>query len=134
MVLTLAALRFSPPVLTCGDRPAVAYTPERPWIDVTLRVREDETIIRIKGEASFGQARILEGRLLILCAHRPKHVTLDLSGVTFISARCIGVLAQFRRHVVRMGGRVRLAPKLPPLVRELLDAVRLTKLFDSDMP
>jgi anti-anti-sigma factor len=100
---------------------------------VAVRVRDGETVIQIKGEASFAHAPALESRLQNLSARCPRRVTLDLSSVTFISARGIGALTQFRRRVVHTGGRVRLASTLQPPVRELLEVVRLIELFETSV-
>jgi anti-anti-sigma regulatory factor len=87
-------------------------------------------VLRVKGEARDECAgALLDG--LLGPGPRPEVVTLDLSELRSISPLSLGVLAAFRRTVVRTGGRVRLAGVLQPVVKESL--VR-AELFDRSRP
>jgi anti-anti-sigma regulatory factor len=90
----------------------------------------DGRVIRVKGEARAECAgALLDG--LLASGPRPEVVTLDLSELCSISPLALGVLAAYRRIVVRTGGRVRLAGVLQPAVKE---SVVWAELFDLSRP
>jgi anti-anti-sigma factor len=92
---------------------------------------DGELFIRVRGEAGFREARVLEAGLRQPAAARPPRVTLDLTNLRFLSSLAMGVLVAFRRGVVRAGGQVRLAPDMHPAVREALDRAGLADLFET---
>jgi anti-anti-sigma factor len=100
-----------------------------PQVEVEVSEAPGQMVVRVAGEASFELAGDLEGVLLRLSLRRPPRVTLDLSGLTFVSSLAMGVLVAFRRGVVRAGGRVRLAAALQRPVRESLERAGLLTLF-----
>jgi anti-anti-sigma factor len=91
----------------------------------------DGMVIRVKGEARVECAGALLDGLLAPAARRPAVVTLDLSELRSISCLALGVLAAYRRSVVRTGGRVRLAGVLQPAVKESLVRAELFDLFET---
>jgi anti-anti-sigma factor len=86
-------------------------------------------VVRIAGDASVATAGRLQLALAGVAARRPALVVLDLADLLYLSGLAMGELVDFRRRVVRAGGRVRLAA-VPPRVREALHAVGLTELFE----
>jgi anti-anti-sigma factor len=100
-------------------------------VELSINETPAEVIVRVAGEVRLGQVDELAAALLCLSARRPALVTLDLSGLSFISSLAMGVLVTFRRGVVRAGGRVRLADTLQGSVREALVRAELLALFDS---
>ena len=102
-----------------------------PQIEVEVSETPEQMVVRIAGEASFGLAGDLKGVLLSLSLRRPALVTLDLSGLHFVSSLAMGALVAFHRVVVRAGGRVRLAAALQRPVRESLERAELLTLFGS---
>jgi anti-anti-sigma regulatory factor len=90
----------------------------------------DGMVIRIKGEARAECAgALLDG--LLAPGRRPAVVTLDLSALRSVSRLALGVLAAYRRSVVRTGGRVRLAGVLQPVVSESLGRAGLFDLIET---
>jgi anti-anti-sigma factor len=87
-------------------------------------------VIRIEGDATVESTGALLAGLLAPSACRPPTVTLDLSELRSISCLAMGVLAGYRRGVVRTGGRVRLAEDLQPAVREAFERAELFSLFE----
>ncbi|HKB38358.1 MAG TPA: STAS domain-containing protein, partial [Gemmataceae bacterium] len=83
-----------------------------PRIEVAVTEAPGEVVVRVAGKGCVGQADALAAGLLGLSARRPALVTLDLSGLSFISSLAMGTLVSFHRGVVRAGGRVRLAAGL----------------------
>ena len=100
-----------------------------PQIEVEVSETPEQMVVRIAGEASFRLAGDLEVVLLRLSLRRPPLVTLDLSGLHFVSSLAMGALVAFHRGVVRAGGRVRLAAALQWPVRECLERAGLLILF-----
>jgi anti-anti-sigma factor len=102
-----------------------------PAIDVAVSQTSDDTVIRVKGEAGVGTAGALLDGLLASAACRSAVVTLDLSELRSISSLAMGVLAAYRRGVLRAGGRVRLAEGLQPAVKAALARAELLELFET---
>jgi anti-anti-sigma regulatory factor len=100
-----------------------------PGLEVTASETADGMVIGVKGVAGTDQSGALLSSLLAPSARRPAAVTLDLSGLSFISSLAMSVLTAYRRGVVRAGGRVVLAGGLQPAVREALDRAELMGLF-----
>ena len=99
-------------------------------IDVCINETPTEAIVRIAGEASIERVDHLAARMLYLYARKPRLVTLDLSGLSCISALAMGALVRFRHAIVRAGGRVRLVRRLQESVRDSLVRAELLTLFD----
>jgi anti-anti-sigma regulatory factor len=91
----------------------------------------DGTVIRVKGEAQDECAGALLDGLLAPAARLAAVATLDLSELRSISWLAMGVLAAYRRSVVRAGGRVRLAEAMLPAVQESLVQAKLFDLFET---
>jgi anti-anti-sigma factor len=108
------------------DRPSPAFRLAVEVVDAAEGV-----VVRLRGEAGVAEARALEACLLPLVARRPARVTFDLAGLVLLSSLAMGVLVSCRRAVVRAGGRVCLAPDVPPAVRAALDRAALTGLFNA---
>jgi anti-anti-sigma factor len=103
----------------------------KPAVEVAVSQISDDLVIRVKGEARVECAGALLAGLLAPAARRPALVTLDLSELRWISSLAMGVLAAYRRGVVRTGGRVRLAKQVQPVVREALARAGLFDLFET---
>src|SRR5262245_51635280 len=116
------AKRVSPAAAIPVVPSAITRAPRAAAPDLVLQMSVTRTdtdlIIRVKGDARFDCARALSDGLLAPAACRSGRVTLDLSELHSISSLAMGVLVGFRRGVVRMGGRVRLADGLQRAVRE----------------
>jgi anti-anti-sigma factor len=86
--------------------------------------------VHLAGEAGVKQTGDLEAALLRISARRPRLVTLDLSGLKFISCLAMSVLVTFRYGAVRTGSKVRMAAPLRESVRQALQRCGLLALFD----
>jgi anti-anti-sigma regulatory factor len=105
-----------------------APRPSAAAVQVEVSQTADGRVIRVKGEARAECAGVLlEG--LLVPEGRAAVVILDLSELHSISSIAVGVLAAYRRSVVRTGGRIRLTGVLQPTVKESL--VR-AEVFDPD--
>jgi anti-anti-sigma factor len=73
---------------------------------------------------------LLDG--LLAHGRRPGVVILDLSELHFISLMAVGILAAYRRSVVRTGGRLRLTRVMQPAVKEALARAGLRACADDE--
>lgn len=109
--------------------PARERTPGMARIELSIEETPTEVVVRVAGEAGLQQTQELTMALLGLSARRPARVTLDLSGLSFVSSRAVRILVAFRRGVVRAGGRMRLAATLQEPVRAALGRAELLMLL-----
>src|SRR5262249_18591838 len=91
-----------------ASSPAPEGAARAPGIGVGAREAPGGVVVRLAGEAPVSRAGELARVLFGLTAYRPPLVTLALDGLKSVSCLALGVLADFRRGVVRAGGRVRL--------------------------
>jgi anti-anti-sigma factor len=113
----------------CAPSPALEGTGRVARLEVRVSEAPEEVVVRIAGEATVQLADELPRVLLGLTACRPPLVTLVLDGLNSVSCLALAALVDFRRGVVRAGGRVRLAPALRGPVRESLERTGLLELF-----
>jgi anti-anti-sigma factor len=99
-------------------------------VEVAVSQTDDGMVLRVKGEIGPECAGALLNGLLA-AGRRPAVVTLDLSEVRAVCGLALGVLAAYRRSVVRAGGRVRLAGALQPAVSESLGRTELLDLMQT---
>jgi anti-anti-sigma regulatory factor len=127
MLASLFAGWFARPAEYAAPR---APRPSAAAVQVEVSRAADGMVIRVKGEARAECAgALLDG--LLAPARRPAVVTLDLSELRSVSRLALGVLAAYRRSVVRTGGRVRLAGVLQPAVNESPVRAELFDLFET---
>jgi anti-anti-sigma factor len=88
----------------------------------------NEVLIRLRGEAGYLEAAILDAALMPVRARRPALVTFDLSELRFLSSLALGLLVGCHRSAARTGGRVRLIG-LRPAVREVIERTGLAMLL-----
>jgi anti-anti-sigma regulatory factor len=127
MLASLLAGWFARPAECAAPR---APRPSAAAVQVEVSRTADAMVIRVKGEARAECAgALLDG--LLAPGRRPAVVTLDLSELRSVSWLALGVLAAYRRCVVRTGGRVGLAGVLQPAVKESLVRAKLFDLFET---
>lgn len=88
----------------------------------------DAVLLALKGEAGFRETAVLQAHLTAILARKPLLVVLDLAELRFIASMALGMLVEFRRAVLRFGGRLRLVD-LRPHVAEVFRRARLDDLF-----
>src|SRR5262249_53379281 len=86
-------------------------------------------VVRLVGEGNYLAAESLQRSLTGLTVRRPSLVVFDLSELSFVASLMLGVLINFRRGLVRNGGRGVL-PSLQPNVFEVLQAAGLHEVFE----
>jgi anti-anti-sigma factor len=96
--------------------------------DFSVEALSETVVVRLAGNIGLRESGQLQRDLTPVTARRPRLVVLDLENVTSLSTLALGVLFEFRRGIVRVGGRVRLA-RVPTCVAEIFRVTGLDDLF-----
>jgi anti-sigma B factor antagonist len=86
-------------------------------------------IVRVNGDAGLANVSRLEAELTHIAAEQLPLVVVDLSDLTFIASRGMGVLMGFHRRMELQKGKVRIVSP-PSRVRDALEISRLHTVFD----
>jgi anti-anti-sigma factor len=95
-----------------------------------IEERGDALVAHLTGEASLATIDEMDRALEGLYAHEPKHLVLDLSGLTFISSHAMGQLVSLRQRVVEGNRGWVKAAGLNGHLRGAFHYARLDELFD----
>jgi anti-anti-sigma factor len=93
---------------------------------VDARLRDDELVLAVRGEADMSTAPALAHALGDVSAESHRRVVLDLEALEFIDGRCLGMVISTRDALVATGADLVLRHPSPLVVR-LLD------IFDCDI-
>jgi len=88
----------------------------------------DVCIARLRGRIAEREAALLEEELLAAVEDGATSVVVDLSDVPMIASAGLGALMMAHKQCRAKGGSVRLVGP-QPLVRQVLEITKLTKLF-----
>jgi len=97
-------------------------------LTVSKEARGAALIVKLAGDAGVANAEQLSRELTRIQAGRPKHVVLDLSGLTFISSLSMGELVQFARGIASDQGKLA-AAGLTEGVKTAFDRARLHEVI-----
>ena len=96
---------------------------------VFVTTQSDRTIITLTGEVDHHGARAMMAQVEDAIASRlPMHLTLDLSGVTFMDSSGIALLLRTHRQLSRHGGKLRVT-SIPVQARRVLDAAGVGRII-----
>ncbi len=99
---------------------------------ITVTRSGDGAVIALSGEIDHHGAKTMIGQIEETVADRlPIHLTLDLSGVTFMDSSGIAVLLQTQRSMERLGGTLRVV-SIPAQARRVLDAAGVGRLVSLE--
>jgi len=99
---------------------------------ISVQSRGCDTVITLSGEIDHHGARAMMARLEDAVASLlPMHLTLDLSGVTFMDSSGIAVLLRAHRQVSRHGGTLRVV-SIPTQARKVLDAAGVGRIINLE--
>jgi anti-sigma B factor antagonist len=88
-------------------------------------------ILPLEGEIDLHVSSRLERSLASMIKKRPRHVVVDLSGVTFIDSSGLAVLIHAMQDVEKYGGKLTLAG-IKDNVRLIFEMARLDQVFLID--
>ena len=95
---------------------------------IVVERRGDSVAVRIHGRVTEREASRIEQDLLALVAEGAVKIAIDVSDVPLITSAGLGALMVVHKESKAGGGRVRLVGA-QPLVRQILETTKLTKLF-----
>ena len=96
---------------------------------ITLQTQPGSLTAVLSGEIDHHGARAIMTQLEEAVArYLPKHLTLDLSGVTFMDSSGIALLLRAHRHLSGFGGTLRVT-HIPTQPRRVLDAAGVGRLI-----
>ena len=87
------------------------------------------TVVRISGSAGMVEADLIREKIESVATEPAQRIVLDLSELEFISSPGLGAIVSARNQVQAGGGRIVLANPTPA-VRKILEATRLSTLFE----
>ena len=95
--------------------------------DIAMERRGDICIVRPRGRIAEREALLLEKEFLAAIEDGAKSVVVDLSDVPMIASAGLGALMVAHKQCRSGGGVCLVDPQ--PLVRQVLEITKLTKLF-----
>lgn len=96
---------------------------------VTVTGKDREMVARISGEVDHHRAREIMGALdQEISTRLPKHLALDLSGVSFMDSSGIAVLLRARRRMDELEGSMTVG-HIPAQPRRVLDVAGVGRLI-----
>ena len=99
---------------------------------ITLHAQPGSLTAVLSGEIDHHGARAMMTQLEEAVAqHLPRHLTLDLSGVTFMDSSGIALLLRAYRHMSGFGGTLRVI-HIPTQPRRVLDAAGVGRLIQLE--
>src|SRR5439155_588626 len=96
-----------------------------------MPLKEQPNILPLEGEIDLHVSPEVAASLRTMIAKRPKHVVVDLSGVTFIDSSGLAVLINAMQDVKAYGGKLTLAG-INNNVRSIFEIARLDQFFLID--
>ena len=99
-------------------------------MQITARTNGNGTVLELNGRLVMGRDLIeLRDAVWDATGKHSKKIILNLAHVTYVDSCGVGELVNTFKHVKNQGARLVLA-ELPGRVRTLLDAAKLTPIFE----
>ena len=98
-------------------------------LDVQTLRTGNRVIVRVSGDAGLANVSRLEAELTRVAATSPPLVIVNLSDLSFIASRGMGVLMGFHRRMTLQNGQVRVVAPASR-VRDALEIARLHDVLD----
>lgn len=97
-------------------------------MEVKTETTENGFIAYLAGEIDHHTAKPIREQIDGLCQRtRPREVTLDFGGVTFMDSSGVGLVMGRYRLLAEWGGRVKVA-NMPPYIEKVMKLAGLEKL------
>ena len=99
---------------------------------ITVNHRPDGLTVTLTGEIDHHGARAMMADLEeTISTLLPRHLTLDLSGITFMDSSGIALLLRTHRRLTQLGGTLRVT-NIPTQPRKVLDAAGVGRLISLE--
>jgi anti-sigma B factor antagonist len=95
---------------------------------LSVDTRDDVVIVTPSGRIAEVEAHQLEKELLVVLEQGARILVIDLAETSFVTSACLGALMMAHKQARKVGGGLRVA-RPQPLVRQILEITKLTKLF-----
>ena len=102
---------------------------DRPQEFMEVQCDGGEAVVKMHGRIGAAEASRLSRDLVALCEAGAVRLVVDISDVPLMGSAALGSFMVALRETRKKGGYVRLAGA-QPLVRQVLETTKLTKLFD----
>src|SRR5437667_393663 len=96
-----------------------------------MPLKEQPNVLPLEGEIDLHVSPEVAASLRTMIAKKPKHLVVDLSGVTFIDSSGLAVLINAMQDVKAYGGKLTLAG-INNNVRSIFEIARLDQFFLID--
>ena len=113
-----------------SHREALTASPAGDALRVQRSRGRDEYVLLVDGEADLATAALLGQALASASHHKHERVVLDIAGLQFIDAHCLGVISN-ARCLLREQDRELVLRSPPPLVRRLLTICEMDALIEA---
>ena len=97
-------------------------------MELNIKRRGNVFVVRPRGVIDGLVVHQLEERLMHCVDEGAVTLVLDLSEVRYLTSACLGAFMLAHKRTRKLGGGVRVA-RPQPLVRQILEITKLTKLF-----
>ena len=98
-------------------------------LDITESVREEVTVLTLKGRLTLGESNLVRERISQLAAAGHHKIVVDLSGVEYIDSTGLGILVICFTSLKKVGGALKLVNPNKRNV-ELLLLTKLHTVFE----
>ena len=95
---------------------------------LTVEKRDDVVIVTPAGRIGEIDAHHFEKELVAILDQGGRLIVVDFGETSFVTSACLGALMLAHKRARKIGGGVRVA-RPQPLVRQILEITKLTKLF-----
>ena len=97
-------------------------------MELVIERRGDVPLVTVHGRVGELEAHELDRELMNLIEQGAVKIVIDLADVPYATSTCLGAMMVAHKRVREKGGYVRVA-RPQPLVRQILEITKLTKLF-----
>ena len=99
-----------------------------PAIRMDVERHEEVVVVRPHGRITQLESQTLSDEMMARLEEGVHHLILDLGDVPFLTSSCLGAIMAAHKRAREIGASILIA-ETQPLVRDILAATKLTKLF-----
>ncbi len=97
-------------------------------MDLDIEKNGETTILIPHGRIAEAEAHLLERELASLLDEGETRLAIDMSDVPYVNSSCLGALMMAMKRTRQSNGYVRIVGP-QPLVRDIFESTKLTKIF-----
>ena len=112
---------------SCGENSPAALEPAPTYLAVAAERRDDEIVVRLRGELDVSNVADLREAMRAILANPPSTVVVDAAGLEYVDCAGLSVLVSARQQLARQGRKLTIVDP-QPLVRRRLTITGWTTL------